>query len=247
MKKDGIGNTIVKLKEIDSTNNYASTLIEEETAENGLIITAQYQNQGRGQRENKWESKSGKNLLLSLAIFPDFIPIEKQFIISKAISLAIADTLSKYTDDIKIKWPNDIYFRDKKIAGILIENVIMGSNLSQCIAGMGININQKRFSPTLPNPVSLSQIINQELNTDKILEELITHLNHRYDQLKSGFIKDINEEYLQRLYLLNIPHSYTARNNVFVGKILGVSEQGKLIIQTEPGQNLEFNFKEVEF
>jgi len=247
MNKPVIGHNIILLDEVDSTNDYASNFLAKETAPEGLVVVAGYQSKGRGQIDNSWESEPGKNMLLSIILYPQFVEVENQFLISKFISLAIVDFLENYSNNISIKWPNDIYYRDEKIAGILIENTIMGTTIQNTITGIGININQSYFTESLPNPVSLNQIKNKLFDLQKLLTELILHLNNRYKQLKKGNYALLNNDYLKNLYLLNKMHTYRDDESSFEGKIIGISKEGRLIIQSQDGKNREFSFKEVVF
>ena len=149
---------LIHINETNSTNNYLQSLCSEQKVEELTVVVADFQTSGRGQRGNSWESDPGKNLLFSTVIFPEFLEARRQFLISQIISLAIKEELDTYTTDISIKWPNDIYWKEKKICGMLIENDLMGRNISQSIIGIGININQEIFHSSAPNPVSLLQI-----------------------------------------------------------------------------------------
>ena len=149
---------IIKVDETSSTN----VLMREYSGEEGRLMTvgvAAFQSAGRGQGENKWESERGKNLTFSIKVYPVALPVMRQYVMLEAESLAIRDALAGYVDDITIKWPNDIYWRDKKISGTLSECTISGSHVGSCILGTGINLNQREFVSDAPNPVSLSQIL----------------------------------------------------------------------------------------
>jgi BirA family biotin operon repressor/biotin-[acetyl-CoA-carboxylase] ligase len=149
---------IIYLNEVESTNNYANQLILSDAAEEGTVVLAQYQTHGKGQHGNVWESETGKNLLMSIIWYPGFLPASQQFMISKIVSIAITDCVNDIIDDCKIKWPNDIYIGNQKLAGILIENSVKGSHLSSSVVGIGLNVNQQVFISAAPNPVSLFQI-----------------------------------------------------------------------------------------
>lgn len=161
---------LIHINETNSTNNYLQSLCSEQKVEELTVVVADFQTSGRGQRGNSWESAPGKNLLFSTVIFPEFLEARRQFLISQIISLAIKEELDTYTTDISIKWPNDIYWKEKKICGMLIENDLMGRNISQSIAGIGININQEIFHSSAPNPVSLLQITEEEHDLFEILK-----------------------------------------------------------------------------
>ena len=151
---------LVALDETASTNQYLSQLcnqLQESVAEL-TTVTAEFQTAGKGQRGNTWEAEEGKNLLFSFVLYPSFLEARRQFILSQIVSLAIKEELSRWSDEITIKWPNDIYWKDKKICGILIENDLSGHHIRRSIAGIGININQEVFNSDAPNPFSLKQI-----------------------------------------------------------------------------------------
>jgi len=169
-----IGNTIVRLQETESTNNYANTQIRENVVLEGTVFLAYEQTAGRGQLSNFWESEAGKNLTFSLVLYPDFLEIRRQFMLSKVVTLGIYTALHKYVDQLKIKWPNDIYAGNRKLGGILIENSIMYGLLKSSVVGIGLNVNQSVFHSTAPNPVSLQILTNQHYDTDCILTEVLT-------------------------------------------------------------------------
>lgn len=162
---------LVALDETASTNQYLSQLcnqLQESVAEL-TTVTAEFQTAGKGQRGNTWEAEEGKNLLFSFVLYPSFLEARRQFILSQIVSLAIKEELSRWSDEITIKWPNDIYWKDKKICGILIENDLSGHHIRRSIAGIGININQEVFNSDAPNPVSLKQITGKEHDRYEIL------------------------------------------------------------------------------
>ena len=157
--------TFIHLNETHSTNSYLRELIMREKEQpEGTVVITDYQTAGRGQKGNSWESERGKNLTFSILLHPNHIPPGKQFILSQLISIAIVGVLKEYDRHFTIKWPNDIYWKEKKIAGMLIEVDLTGSSLSNAIIGIGININQRHFKSDAPNPVSLTQITGKEHN-----------------------------------------------------------------------------------
>ena len=161
---------LVALDETASTNQYLSQLcnqLQESVAEL-TTVTAEFQTAGKGQRGNTWEAEEGKNLLFSFVLYPSFLEARRQFILSQIVSLAIKEELSRWSDEITIKWPNDIYWKDKKICGILIENDLSGHHIRRSIAGIGININQEVFNSDAPNPVSLVGKADIDPHTDKL-------------------------------------------------------------------------------
>ncbi len=238
---------IVHLDTIDSTNNYFSKLSKDQKFPEGSIITSSFQESGKGQGDNSWESEKEKNLLFSMILYPDFLAIDNNFLLSKTISLGILDYLKLKTKNVKIKWPNDIYINDEKIAGILIENTIKGSTINQCIVGIGLNLNQSMFISDAPNPVSLSQITGDFYSTKDELEILRDCIRTFYEKLRKSKFEEINELYINSLYRFNEFYNYTSNNNTFEARIKGVNEYGHLQIEKSNHEKFEFDFKEIEF
>jgi len=242
-----IGNTIVRLQETKSTNNYANTQIRENVVLEGTVFLTYEQTAGRGQLSNFWESEAGKNLTFSLVLYPDFLEIRRQFMLSKVVTLGVYTALHKYVDHLKIKWPNDIYAGNRKLGGILIENSIMYGLLKSSVVGIGLNVNQSVFHSTAPNPVSLQILTNQHYDTDCILTEVLTAINYYYMLLREGEDEKIDQEFISVLYRLNEKHLFKAEDEVFSGEIIGVNEIGQLLVRKENGKIMDFHFKEVEF
>src|SRR3972149_2024918 len=233
---------IIYLETIDSTNNYANKIIKEKHIKEGTVIWAKEQTHGKGHGKNYWESDAGENLTFSIIYHPDFLNINDHFYISKFISLGLTDFLENEIDSVSIKWPNDIYVENKKIAGILIENIILKDKITTSVIGIGLNVNQKSFYSDAPNPVSLTQITQKEYNLEKVLENLLVCLNKQYAKLKFGDKKDIFVQYLEKLYRFNSYSQYKAGNTYFNGKIIGISAIGELIIEKSDGEIRAFNF-----
>lgn len=239
---------IIQIYEVDSTNNFASRLISENKGSEGTIIVAKKQISGKGQADNKWESEDGKNLTFSIILKPDFLEVACQFMISKMVSLSLMDFLKNLSiDNISIKWPNDIYIGNNKIAGILIENSIKGIVYNYAIVGIGININQTQFSSGIPNPVSLKLIFEKELNIDECLKEILDVLETRYTQLKENKFKLIDNDYLNSLYNFNIWASYIYKNQKIMAKIVGVNKFGTLLLIKEDATTIECDIKEIKY
>jgi len=242
-----IGNTIVRLQETKSTNNYANTQISENVVLEGTVFLAYEQTAGRGQLSNFWESEAGKNLTFSLVLYPDFLEIRRQFMLSKVVTLGVYRALHKYVDHLKIKWPNDIYAGNRKLGGILIENSIMYGLLKSSVVGIGLNVNQSVFHSMAPNPVSLQILTNQHYDTDCILIEVLTAINYYYVLLREGEDEKIDQEFISVLYRLNEKHLFKAEDEVFSGEIIGINEIGQLLVRKEDDKIMDFHFKEVEF
>ena len=178
------GQNIIEIASVDSTNNYIKNLLTTERPSEGTIVLAHTQSAGRGQMGNIWASEPGKNLTVSYVFYPSFLEATKQFYLNMAVALAVKDCCELLLDDeVRIKWPNDIYYCDKKIAGILIENSISGSNLTSSIVGIGLNVNQAEFHPSLPNPSSLKLIKGKNFVVLDVLNQLSHFLEKYYLQL----------------------------------------------------------------
>jgi len=242
-----IGNLIVRLEVTDSTNNYANRQIRENATPEGTFFLAYEQTAGRGQLKNAWESAPGQNLIFSIVLYPDFLEIRRQFMLSKVVTLGIYKAINKYVDSLKIKWPNDIYAGNQKLGGILIENSIMNGLLKSSVVGIGLNVNQTVFYSDAPNPVSLQLLTNQHYSCEIILSEILSGINWYYNLLREGKEEAIDQEFISVLYRLNEKHYYKAEDDIFEGEIIGVNEIGQLLIRKNDGEVLEFHFKEVEF
>jgi len=243
-----IGDNLIHLETVDSTNNYLKELLKlEEKPTEGTTVITQEQTSGRGQQGNHWESNKGENITLSFVLYPTFMDARNQFMISKMVSLGIVNFLKTFIGDIKIKWPNDIYVGDNKIAGVLIENTIMGNSISSTVVGIGLNMNQKTFSAALPNPTSLSLLTGNTYPLEELFAVLFEKLNYWYNKLKSGKVDDIDIEYLYLLYRYQKHHQYKAGDEVFTAKIIDIDQFGRLCLLNEKKELLQFAFKEVQF
>ena len=242
-----IPNPIVRILTTDSTNNYANRQIRENDLAEGTVFLTYDQTSGRGQMKNFWESEPGKNLTFSLVLYPDFLEIRRQFMLSKVVTLGIYKALHQYIDELKIKWPNDIYAGNRKLGGILIENSILSGKLKSTVAGIGLNVNQTIFRSLAPNPVSLQILTNQHYHCEQLLTEVLSGINGYYALLKQGKEAEIDQAFTSVLYRLNEKHRFKTEDEVFTGEITGVNEIGQLLLRKEDGQMLDFHFKEVEF
>jgi BirA family transcriptional regulator, biotin operon repressor / biotin---[acetyl-CoA-carboxylase] ligase len=242
-----IGSKHFFLKNLPSTNNHAVNLLKNNDLHEGTIIYTNYQSAGRGQTGNRWESEDGKNLLISIVLFPKFIIPADQFLISMTVSLGICDFLRRYTPVCSIKWPNDIYVNNDKIAGILIENSLIGNLIENTIAGIGLNINQEKFLSNAPNPVSLRMITGKNFDLKTCLNQLTSDLDKRYEQLIAGNLTQIKEEYVSQLYRLNEWCNYRDLNGLYTGQIKSVTDYGRLQIENQAGNINEYSFREIDF
>lgn len=212
------------------------------------IIWAEHQSDGRGQRGNKWQSGEGKNLTFSMVVEPHFLPATEQFRLLEVISLALVATLIEFGIEARIKWTNDIYVGDKKIAGVLIEHNYAGNNLSRTIIGIGLNINQDLFNPELPNPVSMRQITGIEYNRGDILKLFYKKFTSLYIDLERGNCDRLEKEYVANMYRLMAAHPFRFPDGTITEAIIeGVRPTGELILRHTDGTRGEYLFKEIEF
>lgn len=246
-----IGFPFIELQSVDSTNNYAMALAHEGLAQHGMAVFSHEQTAGKGQRGKSWLALKGSNIVLSLIIKPDALQLTQQFQLSALVAVAVHQFLSHYAgEETKIKWPNDVYWRDRKAAGILIENIISskesgGGKWQWAIAGIGININQTEYPPELQNPVSLKQITGRTYSPIELSKELCQLLDLYYHKLINNGFSAIYECYQQNLYKKNKPVRLKKGNRVFEALILGVAENGQLV--TQHGIEERFDFGEVEW
>lgn len=242
-----IGGTFIELSSVDSTNNYAFDMIQAKLAGQGMAIFAHEQTKGRGQRGKTWISEKNTNIMLSIVLQPSFLQLHQQFYLSAAMALAGYDFLKKYVpENIFIKWPNDLYWNDKKAGGILIETKVgkRFSGIHWAVAGFGININQVKFSPALKNPVSLKQITGLDFKLIDLAKELCSYVEKRYMQLQKGKYSLLLKEYNEHLYKLNEEVKLKQKNIVFKRIIRGVDETGKLLVDNDAADS--YNWGEVE-
>lgn len=242
-----IGKKIISEEQLPSTNTYAIRMLSTEKPPEGTIIRTGFQSAGRGQPGNSWESGKDKNLLFSIILYPDMITPAEQFIVSMTLSLGIRDFVARHTEGSCIKWPNDIYVKDDKIAGILIEGSTIGEKIQYMVAGIGLNINQERFLSNAPNPVSLKQITGIEYDLSNCLSDLSRDLDVRYRSLREGKAEDIKREYHSRLYRSGIWVQFADAGGPFTGMIGNVAADGRLSIKKKTGETGYYYFKEVEF
>lgn len=238
----------IRLDETESTNSYLKKVVKEERPEEGTLVIADFQTGGRGQMGNSWFSSKGDNLLFSLLVYPAQVKANEQFIISRIASLAIKNTLDLFIDDIRIKWPNDIYWQDKKIAGILIENDLQGDVIDNSVIGVGLNINQEKFPAELPNPVSLRQITGSEYDKQYVLDIFMREFFLLYRELQNEGTTSIEDEYMLDLYRINNYYWFEDANEKFQAKIVNVLPSGHLLLKTlETDEERKYAFKEVVF
>ena len=236
--------SIIHLKTVDSTNNYAASNANQPNVQHKTVIMASFQSKGKGQLLNKWQSEKDQNLLLSIFLLPKNISTAQQFDLSRITALAIRDTISYFLkSQTSIKWPNDIFVKDKKIAGILIENSVVQSEIDRSIIGIGINVNQSEFD-TL-DATSLKLESNSDWDLQRILEFLLYRFDHYFDSIDSHR-DEIRTSFDMHLYKRK---EWLSMNNeklgTFIGRIMATAENGCLLVEDQNAHQHQFNHKEI--
>ena len=237
---------IIHINKCDSTNAYLQRLVMEDEPQEGTVISTSFQTKGRGQLTNVWEAEAGQNILCSILLRPTSLPIKSQFLISQAISVAIVDVLNTFAEDFSIKWPNDIYYKEEKIAGILIENTLSSKGIDSCIIGLGLNVNQQSFKSDAPNPISLHNIIGKETSVSALLESILERFNKVYELVYTN-VALLRENYFNNLLFSGKMRMYSDEGGEFIGKIVDVENDGHLIIEDVEGTKRRYAFKEIQF
>ena len=237
--------SFIVLDSVDSTNNYAMAQIHAGTALHGTSYFAYQQLSGKGRRGKSWQTETGKNIIMTIVLNTGFIPVYQQFQLNMAISVACCDFLSNYTNNVSIKWPNDLYWNDSKAGGLLIENIIRGDNWQWAVIGIGININQESFPGELPNPVSLKQITGETYSVVDKGKELYRNVMNVFNDLKKNGSGNVFILYNKNLYKRDQQVRLKKDNMVFDTKILGVDKLGSLLTKDVMEQSFDFN--EVEW
>lgn len=238
---------IIKLDTVVSTNSFLKDLSVSAALENFTVVVTQKQTKGRGQQKNKWLSEPYKNLTFSVFTSLKDVKIIHKKYLNFAISLAIYRVLfDKNTPKISIKWPNDLMVANKKICGILIENTFFGDQIKSTIVGIGLNVNQEKFPNSLRNVTSLKLATLKETDLNLLLHEILAELKTNIKLLESKDFHLLEKQYLNVLYKKNIPTMFkTSKDEIFMGIISGISDQGNLQIQLEDDSVKEFGIKEV--
>lgn len=237
----------IYIPQTTSTNVSLADICSKGEADNLTSVYSSFQTDGRGQRGNKWESEDGKNLLFSFVVFPKELPAKEHFILLQITALALFDTLTEYTDGISIKWPNDIYWMDKKICGTLIENDLSGMNIERSISGTGVNLNQKIFRSGAPNPVSLSQITGKVYDIETVLYKIMDYVNGYYGMFCNGESETIRKKYFDAIYRKDGFHTYKDDNGTFEAMIEEIEKDGRFILKDKEGNVRKYLFKEVSY
>ena len=235
-------NQLIELESVDSTNNYAMARIHEGLASDGMVCLAHHQWAGKGQRGKTWSDEPGQNLMMSLVIKPSPLSLNQQFMLSAAVALAILELVKEYQNkNWKIKWPNDIYWNDRKAGGILIESVVTGQSWHWAVVGIGLNLNQSFFPSEIPNAVSLNQITGNRYDPVAIARELVTRIMKQISILHKTpdqILRALNDSLYKKDQIISLKKN----DEIFVTELKAVDSTGLLI--TEDGS---FKYGEVEF
>jgi BirA family transcriptional regulator, biotin operon repressor / biotin---[acetyl-CoA-carboxylase] ligase len=239
-----IGKVMLRFRELTSTNDFARAWVAGDASNvpsksrppEGAVVWAVSQSAGRGQFGSKWVSAAGENLTFSVILYPEWLGLDQQFLLSQAVAVAISDAAAALLPEavVRIKWPNDIYVDGRKIAGVLIENVLSGSKWQSAVVGIGLNVNQQAFPPEAGLAVSLAQLAGRALEVEPVLDRLLERLEFWYQRLKQpGAAAQLQQAYLERLYRLNEPMNFEEPGAApFAGAIRGVSASGMLLVET---------------
>ncbi len=251
------GKNLLHLEEVDSTNKYAQEYISKTKPIDGTVILAENQKKGRGQSNNIWFSSKGESLTFSIIYLTHDIKAINQFRLNMVVSLGIQNALNKILDSslrshLKIKWPNDIYYKYHKLGGILIENTISGSNLKYSIIGIGLNMHQETFPDNLPNPISLQQITGRKFGLKEVLEALLVSIENLLVKLRAQTLtltmQMLEQQYCSNLLGFNSELFFKSVSGQFSGSICGIEDSGKLVVLNLDSLKKEsYDFKEIEF
>lgn len=239
------GLQVVELEETSSTNDYLRERRGQWPAPMTLV-TAEYQNHGRG-ATGGWQSERGKNLLFSLLTHPTLLPATQMFRLSVAACLAVCRALNRFAAGCTIKWPNDIYYKDGKLVGILIENELRGKCISDCVMGVGVNVNQTSFLPDAPNPISLAMLLGHEMNRSQVLDAIVQEFWQMFHAVQGDAWPDVFAEYKNNLYRRQGMCDFSDDAGRFRASIHDVEEDGHLLLMDGQGTLRRYAFKEVSY
>jgi len=239
------GHALIELESVTSTNMFLQLLLNKGSAEQGLIVKAAFQGEGKGMSKNSWFSEKGKNLLMSMLHYSDALTTQKQFFISKCCAIGVAKAIDRMigVEMSHIKWPNDVYINSKKVAGILIQSSIKGDNIQYSLLGIGVNINQNQFP--LENATSIMLETGQKFELAEFLSYLIEELDASLDKLSEFNYESINNVYYKKLIGYQKWLRYKKDDELFDGRILTIEDDGHLLMEMKNGEKQHFAVKEI--
>lgn len=239
-----LGKQLFYYPSCNSTNQVAAQLIQQKKAQPGALIFSEFQTRGRGQQQKSWESAPGDNLTFSLVLFPE-LAVKHFFRLNILVSLAVSEALNTYVkDEVKIKWPNDIFYHDQKLGGILIQNNLQGTNIKSSVVGIGINVNQFHFN--YPRAISLANIRHQVIDREEVLNEILMRLENKLKELLTDDLGKLERKYDARLYGKGVTRTFEDDSRLFQGEITGVDQKGRLAINVK-NEPRYYNFHEVRY
>lgn len=249
-----LSENLLILEEATSTNSYLMQLVQssEETIPSLFSVLALNQVEGRGQRGSQWHSKPQEDLTFSFVLRSGGLRPTELYAVSEFAAVGLLKTIARYLDEeqkrrLSIKWPNDIYYGEHKIAGILIENSITGDKIDYSVVGIGLNLNEQHFAPELPNPISLKQITGQSYEPLEVHARLMRRFGFMREDFHLGNYAEVHRLYMHRLYRREGLHNYTDKDGTFKAEIADVLPSGHLVLQREDGSRSTYAFKEVRF
>ena len=237
---------------IGSTNTYLRELNGGDPDFDYEVAVADFQTAGRGQKGNSWESEQGKNLLFSILAHPRNLKVQEQFYISEAIALAVSDSVisalgPEFASGVSVKWSNDVYWKDFKMAGILIENTLQGESILDAVAGVGLDVNQEVFLSDAPNPISLKNITGRDFDRDALLGDIVDRFIGYMERSSEHERAEVDRLYCERLYRRDGYYPFRDANGEFEARIDGIRPDGCLMLQTIGGEHRVYEFKQVQF
>ncbi|MEJ6617293.1 MAG: biotin--[acetyl-CoA-carboxylase] ligase [Crocinitomicaceae bacterium] len=239
-----IGRKIIHLESVDSTNNYIANLLKEGILEDGTVILADEQFAGKGQRNAEWLTKPGENLTFSFFLSNVNLSVQNQYFLTCTVSISLVQLFNKFGLDAKIKWPNDIYVNNKKIAGVLIENQLSSSHIKNSIIGIGLNINQREFDGL--NATSILLETEARKTPMEVLYSFIEMFNSSWKNFSQRMLPRVKSDYISNLFQLNELKNYEDSRGDFEGIIRNVLDSGHLVIERN-GEEQHYGLKEIVF
>ena len=238
-------------KDIPSTNSMLMQMAREHRRNGAPLpdlyaLYTDFQRAGRGAGTNTWHSTRGLNILTSI-YFETGLAATDQFVFNLWFATATRRFLAKYVPDLLIKWPNDLYVHDRKLAGDLTEHSVCGNRLDFTVAGIGININEEEFPSAIPNPTSLLLETGRRYEVDALLDEYLNVLQERRPLLTLDHAQELRDDYLSHLYRLNEPHLYLIGGQRITATIRDIDRFGRLVLELPEGKLEAFGFKEVGY
>lgn len=240
-----LGKRLIYMPECHSTNDIAAQILDQPSTHEGTVVITDHQLRGRGQRGNTWVTAKHQNLTFSIVLQPSFLAPQDQFYLNVVVSLGVHNLLQELLrEPVYVKWPNDVIVEKGKIAGILIENQLQGFRLAHCIAGVGVNVNQRDFP--VPNAASISGITGRDHSLPDVLELLLSRIEDKYLRLREGKRNSLRDEYLGVMYWKDEVRSFSSGGQRFEGRITGIDEHGQLCVWVD-GSTRRFGVKEIQF